>query len=516
MINQALSSQETENIWQQVCDELKPQLTPAVYNTWVLNNPLTELTYLDNNKAQGVISAQSAFHATNLKKQLFTQLKSSVERITGKNVDLQFRIQAYPTVKQKKQTRNKKRGFSQAVQSQHTQHNKSTSSNLSHANIHSTQDLNTNNKQNISPTVEELFSTQNIAIAAKDRAKVAARRIGLRMDYTFESFAVSTSNEMAHAAALAVSKRPGSAYNPLFLYGNVGVGKTHLMHAIGHNILKENPDTNIIYCTSEEFTNAIIQAIQTKKALNFKEKYRQAQVFFIDDIQFIAGKNTVQEEFFHTFNALIQKGSQIILTSDRPPQDINLLEDRLKSRFEAGLMIDIQQPSNELRAAIVLIKSRANHLVLPMELAQLIANQVDSARRIEGIITQIRSEVELKRRNISEQLIEEILTKEKQQNGKTKILRIKPSELIKKVAQYYQLKSVEVKGKKRLKEIVKARHIAMFLLKQDVQLSFVEIGKWFSNRDHTSVMHAVKKIKKLLDKNSIIVDDINQIRRTLK
>lgn len=571
MATHSLSKDEVKHVWQQVCNDLQPQLTDATFNTWILNNPLTELNYEDNNQAFGIISAQSAFHAVNLKKQVYSYLKYSLEKITGKTISLDFKISSFPTVSssKKKSRFHETKGsglktvaqimpgqnFNHLAGSPQNQLQSPSAPQMESANSATSQDVITQpnnpdlthqnlaqpnnfysqagqnnsanqqaqyqkfthpeNRQSLSPTVEELFSTKNIQIAAKDRALIAARRIGLRPDYTFESFAVSSSNEMAHAAASAVSKRPGIAYNPLFLYGSVGVGKTHLMHAIGHNILKQNPDTDIRYCSGEEFTNEIIRAIQNKKAIVFKEKYRNAQVLFIDDVQFIAGKNTVQEEFFHTFNALIQKGSQIILTSDRPPHEIPLLEDRLRSRFEAGLMIDIQQPSLELRSAIVLIKARANNLILPIDLAQQIASKVNSARKIEGVITMIRSEVELKRRPISPKLIEEVLNKEKA-NNKFQVLRIRPTELIKKVATFYQMQPAVIRGKKRTKDIVLARHIAMYILKKDVRLSYVEIGKWFSNRDHTSVMHAISKIDTLINEDDLLNDEINQIKRKLR
>ncbi|MDQ3008766.1 MAG: chromosomal replication initiator protein DnaA, partial [bacterium] len=318
----------------------------------------------------------------------------------------------------------------------------------------------------------------------------------------------------AHAAASAVSNSPGGAYNPLFLYGGVGVGKTHLMHAIGNNIIRNNPDVKMLYCTGEEFTNEIVNAIQTKKAFRFKEKYRNIQVLLMDDIQFVAGKNAVQEEFFHTFNALIQQHSQIVLTSDRPPHEINLLEDRLRSRFEAGLMIDIQQPSFELRTAILLIKAAAINIQIPMDLAQLIASKVDSARKIEGIITSIRSEVELKKREINTQLIEEILHTEAGEVKKTR-LKVTPADVLRTVANHYRIKQTALKGQRRVASLVKARHVAMFLLKEDLGLPYTEVGQWFSNRDHTSALHAIRKIERLLITDDLLQRDVSALRMSL-
>jgi len=359
-----------------------------------------------------------------------------------------------------------------------------------------------------------LFSDQNIQSLAVDRARMQGQRAGLRLEYTFETFAVSSTNEMAHAAAMAVSNQPGTAYNPLFIYGGVGVGKTHLMHAVGNNILKRLPEAKVLYCTGEDFTNEIVYAIQTKKSMSFKEKYRTVDILLIDDVQFIAGKNTVQEEFFHTFNSIAKRSGQIILTSDRPPSEISLLEDRLRSRFEAGLMVDIQQPSFELRTAILLIKSQANHIHIPMELAQVIATRIDSARKLEGIIKRIKSEVELKHRQITPELIDE-LCKVETEKSPTR-LRVKPYDIIKTVADFYHLKQSAIRGKVRVQSIVKARHIAMYFLKDDLHLPYMEIGRWFSNRDHTSAMHALRKITNQMSLDEDTRKEVMSIRVLLE
>lgn len=487
MLDNTLDQSEITQLWGAAQKELQSQLTPAVFNTWIVSNPLTGVVFDQQGQATATITCPSAFHATNLKKNLYTQIKQSLESQLQKTVELNF-IVGLPNSGENNSQSAKKPTKKASL-------------------------LGMSTEKSPSPTVDELFSAHTLQATIQDRVKAAARRIGLRSDYTFKTFAVSSTNEMAHAAATAVSNNPGEAYNPLFLYGGVGVGKTHLMHAIGHNILHQNPETSIIYRTGEEFTNEIVNAIQTKKAFDFKQKYRNAQVMMIDDIQFIAGKVTVQEEFFHTFNTLIKQNAQIILTSDRPPHEINLLEDRLRSRFEAGLMIDIQQPSFELRTAILLIKAQANNLDLPMEMAQTIASKVDSARRIEGIVKQLRSEVELKQREITPELIEEITRLEAL--PKKPLLRVKPQDVIKTVANHYRIKQSAVKGTRRVKEIVTARHAAMYLLRKELNMPLEEIGKWFSGRDHTSVLHATNKMEKEVMEKSVVQQDISAIKMSL-
>lgn len=504
---------QIKSIWAKACAQLEIQLSPAVYNTWIAANPLTKLQYGEDETCLATISSPTAFHSTNLKKNLHIPIKQALDKITGKKCDVQYIVGSIV------QETSSKNSFSTI--------NKTMNPDLKSVDVDTSQSLDsvfsqTNNswQQNqkpatlkTSPRVEDLFSQSNMETVAEDRIQAVSRRIGLRKDFTFETFAVSTTNEMAHAAATAVSNRPGVSYNPLFLYGGVGVGKTHLMHAIGNNILRNNQDSKIIYCTGEEFTNEIIQAIQKKQTNLFKAKYRKADVLLIDDIQFIAGKLSVQEEFFHTFNALTQQSSQIVLTSDRPPHEMTLLEDRLRSRFEAGLMIDIGQPSFELRTAIFLVKARAANLNIPINLAKDIASQVDSARKIEGIITSIRSEIELKGKSISPELISNLL--ESEVSDKRPTISASPSEIIKAVADHYKLKQTALKGKRRVKSLVTARHIAMYLLKTELDLPLVEIGRWFSGRDHTSVLHAVKKIEKDLVDKDLVKRDISALRTTL-
>ena len=484
---QSLSKDEVSLVWNKTCSKLESQLSPAVFNTWILANPLTQVVD-QNSMLVATITSPTAFHATNLKRNLNQQLTLALSQVVGKTVVVQYEV-----------------GNSQESQGSPQNSWSSVKSSVGNSAF--------NPSNTKSPLVADLFSDSTIRQSEEDRSKFRAKQIGLNPDFMFASFAVSSSNEMAHAAAIAVSKNPGGSYNPLFLYGSVGVGKTHLMHAIGNNLVAQNPNINMLYCTGEEFTNEIVQAIQTKQAAGFKKRYRTAQVLLIDDIQFIAGKNTVQEEFFHTFNALIQQRSQVILASDRPPQSISLLEDRLRSRFEAGLMIDIGQPTFELRTAILLLKAEQAHLNFPIELAKQVAEVITSARKIEGFIINVRSEIELKHRELNEDLILSLINQNEEERP-PKML-VNPSDVIKEVARFYQLKQSEIKGKQRIKHLVDARHLAMYIMKEDLRLPLVEIGRWFAGRDHTSVIHATRKISRELSFNSRLQQEILQIKSRL-
>lgn len=500
-------------IWQQACAEFQLQYSPSVYQTWFLNNPLTAIESSGENQLHAVISSPTGFHSINMKKNFDGVIKDMLKKLTGKEVEVEFAV-GDPT--QYSSPVASERGSSNTRNSI-SNHQPSPSNTSSNQTISQTASLawqtNTANHQptsNPSPRAEDLFSPNTIASTSAQRAINLAQRLGLRTEYTFETFAVSSSNELAHAAALAVSQRPGQAYNPLFLYGGVGVGKTHLMHAIGNNMLKFNPHFRIVYCTGEDFTNDIVTAIQTKKTLQFKTKYRGLNGILIDDIQFIAGKTTVQEEFFHTFNTLVQAGSQIVMTSDRPPQEIKLLEDRLQSRFQAGLMVDIQEPNFELRTAIILIKSKNYQLALTMEQSQLIAQQVSSARQIEGVLLKLRSAVELRQVVLSTDVISQYLDTPETTSTPQRWL-IKPQEVIKIVAHHYQLKQLDLKGSSRHKQTALARHLAMWFLKNKVHMAYKEIGRWFNDRDHSTVIHAVRKIDLELVNSPQLQEDFQEL-----
>ncbi len=333
----------------------------------------------------------------------------------------------------------------------------------------------------------------------------------LNPKYTFESFVVGNNNRFAHAASLAVAEAPATAYNPLFIYGGVGLGKTHLMHSIGNEILRNNKNSNILYVTSEKFTNQLVNAIRDNKTQQFRDKYRNIDVLLIDDIQFIAGKESSQEEFFHTFNTLHENGKQIIISSDRPPKDINLLEERLKSRFEWGLIADISSADYETRLAILRKKAQLDNILIDDNILATIATRIDSnIRELEGALNKLIARASLINSPITMEMAEwainEIVT------SKEKI--ISSSYIQETVAKYFNIDAKDLIGNKRSADVVFPRQIAMYLCRNIPQLSLPQIGKDFGNRDHTTVLHACNKIERELQENKntkLIVDSVKNV-----
>lgn len=338
-------------------------------------------------------------------------------------------------------------------------------------------------------------------------------RAGIRPSFTFDNFAVSSSNQMAYAAAEAITKSPGTAYNPLFLWGGVGVGKTHLMNAIGHAIINNGLEDKVLAVTAEGFTNDIVEGIRNKATPAVRSKYRRLKALFIDDVQFIAGKDAIQEEFFHTFNTLVAAGAQVVLTSDRPPSEIAKLEERLKSRFEAGLIVDISPPDFELRCAILQIKAKERGIEVPMDLIQLIAGNVDSARKLEGFLIRISSEVRLKGSSITQELIEFILGRGEETNDQ--LVKASPGALITAVSKHYSIGKKVLLGTSRTRPIARPRQILMYLLRTHLSLPLQEVGR-LVERDHTTVMHAVEKITRLASNDVQIREDIQGIKKGLE
>ena len=344
--------------------------------------------------------------------------------------------------------------------------------------------------------------------------EVSINSLTLNPKYTFDTFVVGKSNNFAHAAAIAVVEAPGLAYNPLFLYGGVGLGKTHLMHAIGHAVKEANPSARIVYVTSEMFTNDLIEALRAGKNVEFRQRYRNVDLLMIDDIQFIAGKQSVQEEFFNTFNTLHNAGKQIVISSDRPPKEIKALEERLSSRFEWGLVADIQAPDLETRTAILRNRAQNEHVEISDDIINFIAeNIVDNIRKLEGSLNRVIAYARLKRLPITMDLAKEAM---KDMLPQKKDIIVTPDRIKETVAEYYSIPIESLMSQRRDKEVVVPRQIAMYFCLKLLSLPYKRIATLFDRDDHTTAISACRKIEKMLEEDSGFADTIESIQTRIK
>ena len=335
----------------------------------------------------------------------------------------------------------------------------------------------------------------------------------LNKRYYFENFIVGPSNQFAHAAALAVAENPGKSYNPLFIYGGVGLGKTHLINAIGNHIIRNKPDVKIIYLTAEQFTNEVVAAIRYDKMYAFKEKYRTIDMLLVDDIQFFSGKDRSQEEFFYTFNTLYEAHRPVIITSDKYPKEMPDVEERLRSRFEWGLIADIQQPDFETRMAILKQKAETENIKLPEDVILFLVDAIKTNIRVlEGALIRLGAYASLTGKAITVELAKDILKATIGDKEKA----VTYDAIQKAVADHFQIKLQEMKAKKRTKNLVMPRQVAMYLCRELTNLSYPEIGKYFGGKDHTTVIHACRQIEKLKEKESRIKDAIDALTKALK
>lgn len=453
---------DNKTSWKDILEIIKVSVSPAIFSTWFIQTHLAKIDEVGERVILEV-GCPTSYVKNFIESRYFGLIQDSANKVFGKNCDLTFSVKESP---------EKSRGLGESL----------------------------------SP----LFQTEEKSEDNIDKIKEALEKAKIRPNFNFENFAVSGSNQMAHAAALAVSDALGTAYNPLFIWGGVGVGKTHLMGAVGNSSLKKDPSLKVLLCTGESFTNDIIEGIRNKTTQNFREKYRKLDLLLIDDIQFIAGKDAVQEEFFHTFNTMTAAGGQVILTSDKPPSEIAHLEERLKSRFEAGLIVDIAPPDFELRCAITQIKAKEKGIVLNMEQIQLIASNIDSARKIEGVLIKLMTEAKLKHLEITNELIESIIGKGVETNGKQ--IKKSPLEVIEAVSDYFQVGKRSLLGDSRARPVARPRQILMYLLRTHLGIPLEEVGRLVGGRDHTTVMHAVDKITELATTDVHIREDISKIK----
>ena len=444
-------SSNLDSIWDQVLNIIKVELTTVSFNTWL--KTIVPKSISDN---KIILAAPNDFTKGILEGRYLNLIKNAINEVTGKNYLIEFIIPGEEPIDEEADSK----AFNKIIDED-----------------------NTNSSQ-------------------------------LNPKYSFNSFVIGNSNRFAHAASLAVAEAPAKAYNPLFLYGGVGLGKTHLMHAIGHYILNQNPNAKVVYVSSEKFTNELINSIREYKNEEFRNKYRSVDVLLIDDIQFIAGKEGTQEEFFHTFNALHDANKQIIISSDRPPKDIPTLEDRLRSRFEWGLTADIQAPDIETRIAILRKKAKMENIDVPDEVMEYIASKIDSnIRELEGALIRVVAYSSLTNNEISIELVGEAL-KDIISNNKPREITVT---LIKEeVGKKYGLKIEEFDSKKRTRAIAYPRQIAMYLCRELTDLSLPKIGDEFGGRDHTTVMHACDKIIKDINDNNDVKEKIELILKNIK
>jgi chromosomal replication initiator protein len=331
--------------------------------------------------------------------------------------------------------------------------------------------------------------------------------------YVYDHYVVGSSNRFAHAASVSVAEHPGGKYNPFFLYGGVGLGKTHLLHAIGHRAIELQPDLSVVYVSSEKFTNDVINAIMSQRMEEFRARYRTIDILMIDDIQFIGGKESTQEEFFHTFNALHQSGKQVVISSDKPPKAIVGLEERLRSRFQGGLIADVQLPDYEMRTAILRERGKELAVTIPPEVVEYVAQRDQSnIRELEGALNKVLAYAEMTRGPLSLTLAMEALTNSAPgaRRGKVSV-----EDVVNEVARYFQVKLADLRGRSRSREIVVPRQVAMFLLREQTDASLAEIGDVLGGRDHTTVMHGIQKITQELQTDVGLRSQVTAIREAL-
>jgi len=436
-------------LWQETLEKLKNELSKPSFETWLSS---TRLLHIDGDTL--IISVPNEFAKDWLESRYAPLIRSSVQSVLGHSVSLRFIIPS--------------------------------------------PDGSYGEDPVLSMPTPSITPIQNELIPNSLNSK-----------YTFDTFVIGNSNRFAHAASLAVAESPAKSYNPLFIYGGVGLGKTHLMHAIGHHVLQRSPNTKVLYVSSEKFTNELIDSIRDENSIEFRNHYRNVDILLIDDIQFLAGKERTQEEFFHTFNALHEANKQIIISSDRPPKEIPTLEDRLRSRFEWGLITDIQAPDLETRIAILRKKAKMENLQVPNEVMVYIADKIHSnIRELEGALIRVMAFASLSSIPINAEVAIEALKDIIPINNSKQIT----IEIIQQsVAGYFHLSPSEFKAKKRTRAVAFPRQIAMYLSRQLTDSSLPKIGDEFGGRDHTTVMHAHDKISQALRDDPLLEKKINEM-----
>ena len=457
-----------DNLWQAVLGEVELSVSHASYITW-----FKQTTLLKNKSGVVIIGVPNVF----IKQQLENKYSSLISELLQKNgvkpEGLHFKIHSF--------------GSSHPVE------------------------------QEVSELESEEIISRNEPLPAHLVVNAATNpyshtyRQGLNEKYTFENFVVGSGNELAYAACMSISSLPGTKYNPLFVYGGVGIGKTHLIQAVGNSIAKSQPDKKVVYISSEQFVQEFVSALRFKKTNEFAQNYRSVDVLIIDDVQFIAGKEKMQEEFFHTFNDLHQANKQIIISSDKPPRDIPTLEERLRSRFAWGMTIDMQTPDFETRCAIVQSKAHEHGVVLTNDIVEYLAGLIQTnIRELEGVLNQLLAFCEMREITPTLEIAMSLLS-----SNQTRPKHINPKQVVDRTAKHFHIAVEDIIGPKRDKDIVVPRQVAMYILRSELHLSFPKIAHELGRKDHTTAIHSVEKIEKELTFNGEVRSAIKEIKERL-
>lgn len=451
---------EKEQVWKSVLGELEISLSKANFTTWFKNTQIVSIS-----EGLVVVGVPNVFTKEWLEKKYHPQIMEALKQSLPDVKKVEYRVGSLKTLEK------------EVIQ-----------------------------KEAVKKVEEAVHEHEEIE-------EVRASTGDMNQRYTLDTFVVGNSNKLAFAACQSVAANPGTKYNPLFIYGGVGLGKTHLMQAVGNAIHAKSPAKKVFYVTSEKFTNDFISSITDKKTGGFKDKYRKADVLIVDDMQFLAGKEQTQEEFFHTFNALHQANKQIIIASDRPPKAIPTLEERLRSRFEWGLIVDIQPPDLETRIAILQRKSQQRGYAVPLDVLDYIARNIqNNIRELEGALNRILAYCELNGNQPSLEVAKTVLTS---LIAGSRRRGFSARQIVEKVANFYDISVNEILGTKRDREIVLPRQISMYLMREELQLSYPKIARELGKKDHTTAIHSCDKIEKELDNNEVLRHEIGLIRERL-
>lgn len=462
---------DKKSLREELLAKLQQQLATPAYESWIKQ---LNISSIDDNKL--VLTTSSNLGKDWVSRNCIDHIKKIIHEITGKNYDLRIKVE-----KAEKPDKTEKSGVA------------ASQTRISRPEI---------------PDKIPASLGKTISQHGMDTSRTIPDNFNLK--YTFENFVVGPYNKFCHAAAYAVAKSPAKAHNPLFIYGGVGLGKTHLMQAIGHYIHAKHPHLKIKYSSTEMFTNELINSIRTDKMNAFRAKYRQIDVLLLDDIQFIEGKETTQEEIFHTFNTLYESGKQVVMTSDRHPKNISTLTERLRSRFEWGIIADIQAPELETRMAILRNKAEMDNISVPNDVIELIATAFpNNIRELEGAMNRVVAFASINNQPLTVEIVKNIIGI----SGRARNLNIE--RIIEATGRYFCIESSEIKGQSRAKEISQARQVAIYLTREMTNSSFPTIGDAFGGRKHTTVLYSYEKMKEDIQSNKVLAESIAEITRTI-